>query len=81
MPDFMESRFDGAEETLDFSHGMLTKAGYAQLPAELRRLRAKPATLHDEAADAPLAEKRGTALLLAMRLWEPDVFRPLRRVA
>lgn len=64
-----------------FSHGMPTKAGYAQLQVELRRLRAKLATLHDEAADAPRAEKRSTALLLAMRVWEPDVFRAMRRGA
>jgi transcriptional regulator with XRE-family HTH domain len=79
MPDFMESRFDGADETMDFSHGMLTKAGYAQLQVELRKLRAKLATLHDEAANAPRAEKHGTALLLAMRVWEPAAFRALRR--
>jgi transcriptional regulator with XRE-family HTH domain len=79
MPDFMESRFDGADETMDFSHGMLTKAGYAQLQVELRKLRAKLATLHDEAANAQRAEKHGTALLLAMRVWEPAAFRALRR--
>ncbi|MHA6913263.1 helix-turn-helix domain-containing protein [Ralstonia pseudosolanacearum] len=78
MPDFMESRFDAADETLDFSHGMLTRAGYAQLQVELRKLRAKVAALHDEAASAPRAEKRGTALLLAMRVWEPAAFRALR---
>jgi len=79
LPDFMGSRFDEPDETLDFAHGMLTQSAYAQLQVEMHRLRSKLAALHNESLTAPLSEKRGTALLLAMRVWEPQVFRQLKR--
>ena len=79
LPDFMASRFDVPDETLHFAHGMLTKPAYAQLQVELHKLRSKLAALHNESLSAPLSEKRGTALLLAMRVWEPQVFRKLKR--
>ncbi|WP_263262519.1 helix-turn-helix transcriptional regulator [Pseudomonas sp. RIT-PI-S] len=80
LPDFMASQFAAADETLDFTHGMLTQAAYAQLQAEMHRLRSRLAVLHNESLSAPLSEKRGTALLLAMRVWEPQGFRKLKRV-
>lgn len=79
LPDFMASRFDAPDESMDFGNGMLTEAAYAQLQLEMRRLRGKLAALHNESAAAPLAEKRGTALFVAMRVWEPEMFRELRR--
>ena len=79
LPDFMTSRFDGPDETLHFAHGMLTQPAYAQLHVEIHKLRSKLAALHNESLSAPLSEKRGTALLLAMRVWEPQVFRKLKR--
>ncbi|WP_434604720.1 helix-turn-helix transcriptional regulator [Pseudomonas sp. Z4-7] len=79
LPDFMASRFDLADETLHFTHGMLTQAAYAQLQGEIQKLRSKLAALHNESLSAPLSEKRGTALLLAMRVWEPLAFSKLKR--
>ncbi|WP_175926304.1 helix-turn-helix domain-containing protein [Burkholderia cepacia] len=79
LPDFMESRFDVPDEAMGFVHGMLTKTAYQQLQAELRKLRTKFAALHDQSAAAPLRERRGTALLLTTRVWEPDAFRKLKR--
>lgn len=79
LPDFMRSPFEAPDETLDFAHGMLTKTAYAQLQVEMHRLRSKLAALHNESLTAPLSEKRGTALLLALRVWEPLAFRKLKR--
>lgn len=79
LPDFMASRFAAPDETLHFAHGMLTKPAYAQLQVEIHRLRSKLAALHNESLTAPLSEKCGTALLLAMRVWEPRAFRKLKR--
>ena len=79
ISDFLSGPFDRAEESLDFSHGMLTAPALAELKVELRRLRRKLATLHEESVSATLSEKRGTGLLLAMRSWEPAAFRSLRR--
>jgi hypothetical protein len=77
--DFLKGPFDGAEESMEFSHGMLTPAAQAELKAELRRLRRKLASLHEESVPASLRDKRGVGLLLAMRRWEPAAFVRLRR--
>ncbi len=81
LPDFMDSRFGAPDDTLHFAHGMLTQAASEQLQGEMQKLRKKLAALHEESAAAPLHEKRGTALLLAMRAWEPEAFRQYKRGA
>ncbi|VWC55205.1 MULTISPECIES: helix-turn-helix transcriptional regulator [Burkholderia] len=81
LGDFLDSRFDGEGETMTFSQGMLTEAASAELELELRRLRSKAAALHAESSSAPLAQKRGTSLLIAKRMWEPAGFQALRRNA
>ncbi len=79
LPDFLDSRFSGGDDALDFAHGMLTDSALAKLQAELRQLRRRFAELHEESLAAPLARRRGTGLLLAMRDWEPAAFTALRR--
>jgi transcriptional regulator with XRE-family HTH domain len=79
LPDFMDSRFDTPDESMSFVHGMLTKGALIQLNDELLKLRSKFAALHDQSSSAPLHERSGTALVLAMRGWEPQAFRKLRR--
>jgi transcriptional regulator with XRE-family HTH domain len=79
--DFLNGKFNAEEETLDFLHGMLTPAAQTELRLELRRLRRKMASLHEESVPAPVQEKRDVGLLLAMRRWEPVGFRKLRRDA
>ena len=77
--DFLDSRFDGDGESLAFVHGMLTEQAHAQLETELRRLRQRLATLHEESLAAPMGKRYGIGLLLAMRSWEPEDFAKLRR--
>jgi transcriptional regulator with XRE-family HTH domain len=79
--DFMGSKFDREEETMEFVSGMLTTPAFVQLQLELRRVRSRLAALHEESAVAPLAQRRGVGLLLAMREWEPSGFKQLRREA
>ncbi|VWC54565.1 XRE family transcriptional regulator [Burkholderia lata] len=81
LGDFLDSRFDRDGETMTFSQGMLTEAASAELELELRRLRSKAAALHAESSSAPLAQKHGTSLLIAKRMWEPAGFQALRRHA
>ena len=81
LGDFLAGRFDQPNETLEFTHGMLTEAAFSQLQLELRRLRSKFAALHKESATAPLNQRRGTGLLLASQEWEPIAFQQLRRPA
>lgn len=77
--DFLDARFDGSGESLLFVQGMLSDQARSQLEGELRRVRTRLSALHDESVPTPLDQKRGIAMLLAMRQWEPPGFRKLRR--
>lgn len=79
LEDFLGSPFLAPGEEMVFAQGMLTEAAAAELRAELRQLRNKFAALHDEGLAAPIGQRRGTGLLLAMREWEPRAFAELRR--
>jgi transcriptional regulator with XRE-family HTH domain len=79
LNDFLEGPFDPEDESLDFAHGMLTRSAQAELKLELRRLRSKLVTLHEQSIPAPLSDKDGIGLLLAIRQWEPLAFRHMRR--
>ena len=81
LSDFLDCRFNQPDQTLDFAHGMLTGPAEAEFLLELRRLRARLAALHTESAAAPLSQRRGTGVLLAMRQWEPQAFSAMRRNA
>ncbi|MES2127282.1 MAG: helix-turn-helix transcriptional regulator [Pseudomonadota bacterium] len=79
LGEFVDSRFENEQETLAFAHAMLSASALAQLQLELRRLRARVAELHAESGSAPLAQRTGVGMLLAMREWEPAAFQALRR--
>jgi transcriptional regulator with XRE-family HTH domain len=79
LNDFLEGPFDPEDESLDFAHGMLTTSAQAELRLELRRLRNKLVSLHEQSIPASLSEKDGVGLLLALRQWEPPAFRRMRR--
>ncbi len=77
--DFLKSAFNGENESMAFAHGMLTAQALSEMQGELRRLRQKFATLHEESLSAPLSERYGIGLMLAMRRWEPADFAALKR--
>jgi transcriptional regulator with XRE-family HTH domain len=79
LDDFLDSGFDRPEQSLAFTHGMLTESALARMQAELRQLRARFAELHQESLASPLPKRRGSGLLLALREWEPAAFTALRR--
>jgi transcriptional regulator with XRE-family HTH domain len=79
LADFLDSRFASAAESLTFSNGMLTDAAIDKMHVELKQLRRTFAQLHEESLASPLAKRRGSGLLLAMREWEPASFTRLRR--
>jgi len=79
LADFLDGRFDRSDETLAFTHGMLTESALASMQVELRWLRARFAELHEESLASPLPKRRGSGLLLALREWEPAGFTALRR--
>ena len=79
LNDFLHSDFAQGDETMAFSHAMLTESATAKMLTELRKLRQKFAELHEESLAAPLSKRRGTGLLLAMREWEIAAFTDFRR--
>lgn len=79
LEDFLQSNFSRSDEVMSFSHAMLTESAMAKMQAELRKLRQKLSELHEESLSAPLAKRRGTGMLLAMREWELAAFTELRR--
>jgi hypothetical protein len=79
LNDFLDSGFDRPEQSLAFTHGMLTESALARMQAELRQLRTRFGELHEESLASPLPKRRGSGLLLALREWEPAAFTALRR--
>ena len=79
LPDFLSSPFAGVGEEMAFVHGMLTETALNELRVELQRLRQRFSRLHEEGVQAPMRQRQGTALLLAVREWEPAGFAALRR--
>ena len=80
LGDFLGSGFSEPEETLEFAQGLVTEPALTQLRQELRRLRGRMAAFHEESTAAPLEQRRGIGLMLALRRWEPEGFKRLRRV-
>jgi transcriptional regulator with XRE-family HTH domain len=81
LNDFMKSDFSQDDEVMAFSHAMLTESASAKMQTEIRKLRLKFSELHEESLAAPLAKRRGTGMLLALREWEIGTFTRLRRSA
>lgn len=79
LGDFLGSPFSESNETLEFVQGLVTEPALAQLRVELRRLRSRMAALHEESINAPLDQRRGIGLMFAVRRWEPESFKRLRR--
>jgi len=81
LGDFLQGDFARGDEVMAFSHAMLSESALASMQTELRKLRQKFSELHEESLAAPLARRRGTGMLLAIREWEPAAFATLRRSA
>ncbi len=77
--EFLSSTFDRPGEFFLFVNGMLSRKSTAELIARMRRVAADFSDLHTADRPLPLKERHGTSVLLAVRPWEPRVFRALRR--
>ncbi|HEX9489156.1 MAG TPA: hypothetical protein VF930_02660 [Stellaceae bacterium] len=77
--DFLQSRFDQSGELMLFVSGMLSRSSNAAIQSRIRRLAAELAEQHHQDLALPLAERFGTALILAMRPWTPESFKRLQR--
>ena len=77
--DFLDAHFQYAGEMLRFQYAMLTPAANQRFQQRLLRLVQEFAELHQDCVDAPVQERYGTSLLVAMRPWELAAFDALRR--
>ncbi|WP_019447847.1 helix-turn-helix transcriptional regulator [Cupriavidus sp. BIS7] len=77
--DFLTAPFNGEAESLFFVHGMLTPDARRQFMAQLQKLRHQFSEFHEDCVRATIGERQGTAMLLAIREWEPPDFARLRR--
>jgi hypothetical protein len=77
--EFFRAHFNGDNEAMLLVNGMLNAAGAGHVLGKLRRLANEFAELHEDQKRLPLGERRSVTLLIAMRPWELDDFRDLRR--
>jgi transcriptional regulator with XRE-family HTH domain len=79
QPDFLKSTFSNPGEKLIFRNGMLSRGSNASLQKKMDRLVAEFSELHEDDIGLPLEERFGTSILIALRPWEFDYFRALRK--
>lgn len=77
--DFLASSFTADDEAHVFVHGMLSAEARAAFLAQIRQLRQRFAAGHEDSRTAPIGQRRGIGVLLAMREWEPPDFAGLKR--
>jgi transcriptional regulator with XRE-family HTH domain len=77
--DFLNTNFNQAGELLRFQHAMLSPKANIQLQQRLKRVLQEFADMHDNELTSTTNHRFGTSLLIAMRPWEPEAFKTLRR--
>jgi hypothetical protein len=77
--EYFRSRFAGPGELLLVVNGMLSVASTEAMLARLKRLANEFSEMHLNDAGLPLGQRRPASLVVAMRPWELDEFRELRR--
>ena len=77
--EYFRSRFDGPDQLLLLINGMLSRASMQRMLARLKRTANEFSEMHVEDARLPLGERRPASVVVAMRPWELDDFRELRR--
>jgi hypothetical protein len=60
-------------------NALLSPASSTQIIGRLKRIGRDFAEMHDDDKHLPLGERRPASLLLAIRPWEPEAFKKLRR--
>lgn len=79
IEDYFRSRFDGPGEHVTVINAMLSAASSAQIISRLKRIGREFSEMHDDDRHLPLGERRAASLLLAIRPWELESFKQLRR--
>lgn len=77
--DFFSSRFDKANEKLIVTNAILTNSSNARLQKKMERLAAEFNELMKEDHSAPLDNKNGTTMVLAIRQWQYSMFKKISK--
>jgi hypothetical protein len=77
--EYFASSFDRTGEMMLVVNGMLTGASAEAVAAKLRRIANEFTETHHSEAHLPLGQRRAVSLVIAVRPWELEEFRDLRR--
>ena len=77
--EFLDSSFNGAGECRVFASGMISRNANAEITRKIQHLARELNEMNLESESLPLEERFGTSLMMAIRPWEIDVFKALRR--
>jgi transcriptional regulator with XRE-family HTH domain len=78
--EFLESSFNEAGEYRVFASGMISRSANAEIIKKMQHLARELSDMNIESESLPLEQRFGTSLMMAIRPWEIEVFRQLRRV-
>ncbi len=79
QPDFFNSSFTHAGEVRIFLSGLLSRESNAEIINKLKHLAEEFNELNENSERLPVQQRCGTSLILAMRPWEPEIFKGLRK--
>jgi DNA-binding Xre family transcriptional regulator len=77
--EFLDSSFNAAGECRIFASGMISRSANAEIIKKIQHLAKELSDMNIESESLPLEQRFGTSLMMAIRPWEIEVFRDLRR--
>lgn len=77
--EYFRHRFDGPGDTVIVMNAMLSPASSAQVIMKLRKLALEFTEMHNDDKHLALGDRRPSSVVLALRPWELEEFRQLRR--
>lgn len=77
--DFFQSSFSQPGEKLLFTSGMLSRSANVDIMQKMEKLAVEFDELHQQDIKLPLEQRFGTSLVVAIRPWEFNAFKKLRR--
>jgi DNA-binding Xre family transcriptional regulator len=77
--EFLNSSFNRPGESRIFTSGMISQSANAEIIRKMQQLARELTEMTRESENLPLEQRYGTSLMMAIRPWEIEVFRELRR--
>ena len=77
--EFLNSSFNRPGESRVFASGMISQSANAEIIRKMQQLAREMTEMTRESENLPLEQRFGTSLMMAIRPWEIEVFKDLRR--